>query len=617
MPTPPAGTQETFVKIGPYRFDLVGSQAHTVTEQEYTQGGPVEFTTDDWSVGMLTAEQGKGTAQGQYLSSKGADGAFPKQIILQPTAVTIAVASGQTAFAGAPIKQVDWTPSGGSLSTYLINGTQYVYKLNGSAQWTVTRDLGNGLVASDIHVHGGILGVAYTSSHQYTSDDSSWTTANSVTVDRFATLNNNLWRAVRPNTLYAGTAFGGTYSAAYSVSDSTYNINSLMGVEQLLMVGKEDGVFTVDAQGTIIPMAPELRPQANANFASIRGVCTFNNDYYFRTLNGIIEIAAGDGLKYRVGLDQLASPDLPTVVVQALCSDDRYLYALCNNTSNNLMILRRTIRGSWHVFYWDGTTGTKQGRHMNISGALGYPALFFSYYDGSSAYTTKYIRLATYPNPVDDTNYRYSTLSQNHLIRLGQYGSPAAPVIFDRCTIQSRNLTANITVTPYYAVDGGSITQFGTAAATTNPLSTVQPATPPSGNLFDFYAYLSSNDATTTPIITGLSFQGWRRPQRRNVHQFLITAIPNQQTARGGMSRVSPAQTIDNLNALRDTNVYVTCFDELQRSFGGVLTNIQRVSDQTVGGSTEQPGHSYRLTVVESPGAVGSMAYRYDAAVYT
>ena len=608
----PLGTPSSFVKIGPYRFELAEQNAHSAVDTDYSPGGPAEFTKDDFSGGMLAADQGvydAGTPQ--YTSAQGVDAAFPHQLILQPAATTVTNAG--TAFPGDPIKQIDFTPSGGSLTAFLIVAGRNVYRYS-AGTWIDSRDLG-AFTASDICVHGATLGVAYTSGHQYTTDASSWTTDN-TDADRFGVLNQNLWRAVRPNSIYSATAFGGTWSAAYTVADSTYSINSITGVEQLLMIGKEDGLYTVDAEGTIIPLTPELRPQANANFASLRAVVTFNNDFYFRTLNGVIKIAANDGLKYRVGLDQLASPDLPTVVVQAMCADDRYLYALCANSSNNLMILRRAIKGSWHVFWWDGTAGTKVGKHIDISAAPGFPALFFSYSDGSTTYTTKYIRLSTYPNAVDDANYTYSTVSQNHLIRLGRWGSPDAPTIFDRCVIKSRNLTANITVTPYYSVDGGAITQFGSSAATTSPLATITPSTPPTGHLYDFYLYLASTSSSTSPVVTSVSFQGIKRPGRRRIHTFTITAKSHEPTARGGNLRQSPVSILANINTLRDTNVYSTVTDENQQAFSGLLTQVQKVSEDTRA-TDEEPGHTYKLTVVEAPTAVAGIAFTYGAATYS
>jgi hypothetical protein len=602
------------VKIGNFYFDI---SEHQIDSIDLSPAGEVEFTTDDWSGGMLTVEDGLTHKNGsnKYVSVRGADAAFPQQIVLQPQAVTVAVASGQPTLS-APIKQVDFT-GGGTTNTYLIQTGTSVHALNGSQQWTAVASM-NGNNATDAVVHGGAISVAFSAGHKYaTTGSGAWTSVPSTATDRLGVLGQNIWRAVRPNTLYSASAINGTWSSAYTVADSQFNINSVGNLEQVIMVGKEDGVYTIDAEGVVTELTKELRPQANTSFASVKGWVAFNGDYYFRTLNGILMISGQDGSKRRVGLDQLVSPDIPTPVVAALCADDRYLYALCSNSSNDLMILRRNIYGAWHVFYWDSTSGTKQGQHLAISGALGYPALFFSYYDGSSAYTTKYIRLATFPNPRQDTNYRYDTTSQDKWLRLGRFSSPEAPAVFDRCIIQSQGLSSTITVTPYYSVDGGAVTQFGSSAATSSPLSTIHPGTPPSGHLWDFYLYLgNTTDNTTTPVVIRVSFKGRLRPSRRRMHTFTIVAKSAQEDRSGARSRVSPITVFNNLNTLRDTNTYVSCQDENAQQFSGLIESVQAVTTE-VGRTDAEPGKTLKVVIAESAGTPAAQTYTYGAFVYS
>lgn len=608
MPTP------RNVKIGNYYFDITEHKADSI---DLSPSGEVQFTTDDWSGGLADVETGPNWSPGskKYVSARGADAAFPQQIILQPQAVTVSVASGQPAL-GAVIKQVDFT-GGGTTNTYLVQTGTTIHALNGSQQWTAVASM-NGNNATDAVVHGGAISVAFSHGHKYaTTGSGAWTSVPSTITDRLGVLGQNIWRSDSPNTLYSASAINGTWSSAYTVADSQFNVNSITGLEQVLMIGKEDGIYSIDAEGVVVPFTPELRAQADTNFASVKAACTFNGDYYFRTLNGIIRISGSDGSKKRVGLDQLVSPDFPTPRVTALCSDDRFLYALCDNASNDLMILRMNIYGNWHVFYWDGTSGTKQGEHIAISGALGYPALFFSYYDGSSTYTTKYIRLSTFPNPRQDSNYRYDVADQNKWIRLGRFSSPEAPCVFDRVIIQSTNLSSTITVTPYYSVDGGAITQFGSSAATTSPLTTIQPTTPPSGHVWDFYLYLGNmTDNTTTPVINRISFKGRLRPSRRRIHTFTVVGDTAQEVRGGGMARVDPVTVFNNLNTLRDTNTYVSCEDESKQQFSGLVEGVQRVT-RDPNATDKQPGHVFKVIVAESAGAPAASTYTYGAGVYS
>lgn len=559
-----------------YDFDLADIQApHTIAEPAIGPSGMVNFTMDNWAGGMQSIEDGIDYAKKPtYITSKGVDAAFPGQVICQPMATTVSVGSGPAL--GSIIAQIDFTASGGSINTFLIENQRYQHKLSGANTWTQAVDLGSGQVGKDGIAHGGNICIGYGSGGQvYSSTGVSFTVATANKADAYGALGANLYRAVRPNTVYAATAVDGTWDAGSIIADSSFSINSLGGLEQVLLIGKEDGLYSIDIEGIVTPFTPELRPQANANFASIRASDSFNGDYFFRTLNGLIKLSGGDGQKSRVGLDQLASPDLPTVVVKALAHDDRYEYALCENSGADLMILRRSITEAWHVFYWDGSAGIKQGQHIAVSSVFGYPALFFSYYDNVSLYTTKFIRLSTFPNPLQDTSYRYDT-STTGRFRVGRFGSPEAQMVFDQIQIQSRNCTAGLTITPYIAADGGAITQFGSTAVTSNPLTTIKPATAVTANYVDLYFDLATNDATTTPILVGFSLKGAFRPNHRKVHTFTFNTARGHRSIRGGERREAPTETAADLETLLATNTYSTVKDERGATFSGLVQEVTR-----------------------------------------
>jgi hypothetical protein len=587
----------------------------------------------NWAGGMQTADQGieyrtvEDTQSGyfdetrgyrratlhSYITSKGADAAFPGQVICQPQATTISVGSGPAL--GSVLKQVDFTASGGNINTFLVENQRYQHKLSGANTWTQAVDLGSGQVGKDGIVHGGFVAIGYGSGGQvYSADGASFTVATANKADAYGALNANIYRAVRPNTVYAATAINGTWDSGSSIADASFNINSLNGIEQILMIGKEDGVYSIDSEGLVVPFTPELRIQANANFASVRANESFNGDYYFRTLNGVTEISGGDGTKDRVGLDQLSSPDLPTVVVQGLAHDDRYLYALCANTSNDLMILRRTIGGAWHVFYWDGSGGTKQGQHIAVSSALGYPALFFSYYDGASAYTTKFIRLSTFPNALQDTNYRFDA-STTGRFRLGRFGSSEAQVVLDQIIIQSRNCAAGVTITPYIAADGGAITQFGSSAVTSSPSTTIVPTTAVTANYIDLYFDLATNSSATTPVLVGFSLKGTYRPNYRRVHTFTFTSKRTHRDIRGGARREGPTEAIADLHTLLGTNIYQTVKDERSQTFAGMVQGLNRtfLAPQ----ANAEPEEAIQVIVQEAALGLTPQSFTYGVATYS
>lgn len=616
------------VFIGSFDFDLIdvgktipGTRRrripHSVQDEATGPKGQVNFTMQDWVAGLATVEEGLDYHQKpKYISATmssggAADAAFPGQILCQPSATTVSVGSGPAL--GSILAQVDFTASGGSINTFLIENQRYQHKLSGANTWTQAVDLGSGQTGKDGIAHGGKVAIGYGSGGQvYSADGVTFTVATANKADAYGALGANLYRAVRPNTVFAASAVDGAWDSGTTVADSSFNINSIVGLEQILAIGKEDGIYSFDNGGVVTPFTPELRTQANANFASIQASESFNGDYFFRSLNGVISLAGGDGTKRRMGLDQLASPDFPTVVVKALAHDDRYLYALCQNTSNNLVILRRGVSGAWHVFYSDTSAGTKQGQHIAVSAAFGYPALFFSYYDGASVYTTKFIRLATFPNPIQDTNYTYDT-SLPCRIRMPRFGTAQAQMTLDQIIIQSRQCTGNITITPYYSADGGAITQFGATAVTSNPFTTVNLTTAVACNFIDLYFDLSTNSAATSPVLVGFSLKGVFRPNHRRIHQFNFTTQRGHR-ARAGARNVGPTETAANLGTLLATNSYQTVIDERGKSFSGLVHDVNRATVEI--DESEEPFEIIQATVWESPSATVLPTTSYGTAIY-
>jgi hypothetical protein len=548
-----------------YRFNVT---SHEVEDVALGPEGDVPFSMTNWVQGLLSIEEGvEDRRLPKYVHAQGVDASFPGQVLVQAVATTISVAGGQPALA-APKKQVDWVPSGGTINTYLIGDGRYVHRLTGSNEWTSVFDAGVGNTTADIIGANDFLelGLGPSRLAQESSNGTTWATL-SIFADRYAALNQQLWRAVKPNLAY-NTLFSSNpyaWSSAYTIEDSSADITSLTPVEQLLMIGKEDGVFSLDGDGNTTPYAPELRPQANADFASQRATSVFNNDYYFRTLNGLIQIAAADGLKNRVGMDTVASPEMPTPKVKALCADDRYLYAILDNTSNGLLIVRRSSAGAWHPWHWEAGSG--RASHISFSGALGYPAIFFSYDSGGGTYVTKFIRTSTFPNPLQDTNYRYDT-GASFYIRFPRIGNAQSPILIDHIQAKTLQCAAGRTIQFQTNTDEAGWINFG-SAITTSPNVTVIPTIPVSGSVIDIRAIMTTDSATISPVLKSFAVKGVLRPKRRMVHTFQVT-LGREETERQGVQARGVNKLVDDMTTLRATNAFAALKDENGRQFEAV-----------------------------------------------
>lgn len=577
------------IKIGSNYFDIVPN-SHRYQEMSLGPEGPVDFSAEDWAGGQLPASAGNRHAQGQYLSAQGVDAAFSKQVILQPAVGPeggVLVANPSTPPAN-PIKAIDF---GGFC--YVIGTDRYVRRIDSAGAWQASLDLGAGITARDIIVHGGRIGVAYGTGYQHSADGTTWTNV-ATAADRFGIVNDTLYRAVRPNTLYASTGgFAGAWDSGSTIGDSTYNINSLTGLEQMLFIGKEDGIYSIDSAGQVTPFTPELRLIANANFASVSAATTFNGDFYFRTLNGVVQISGQDGQKRRVGIDELASPDLPGVRVKCLAADDRHLYALVDSTEPaKATVLRRTVDGRWHTYIWDTLGVGASTAIIATTSVRGYPALLVKYDPTHVGYT---VRLSTFPNPRNDTNYTYTTTGTN-LVRMGRFGRADASAVFDQVTIQAENAAVGRTITPYCAVDGGPVTQFGSTSVTADGSTTIKPSAAISGTFFDFYFYLSSNTSANSPALTGFRWSGMWRPSKRKIHTYTVIAAPSHRPKGGGAVRESTVTTYDALVALRASNTVQTMTDENEQALNVLVHDVKYTSSDS---ENTEPGRAIEVTLVE------------------
>jgi hypothetical protein len=585
------------LQIGTSTFELTRApDAHIVAESVLGQDGPFEFPMEDWGAGLLPVINGiKADGSPRYVSAKGVDASFPGQLVCQPIA-TVGSFGGTALTAGAKcLKQVDF----GAHSIFAFEGDRRLRRYTGGG-WADTLDLGAGNEAKDLVVQGGYVIVAYGpvgsngTGYQYTADPTAGWTNVATAADRFGVLSDRLWRGVRPNSAFSTDGPAGAWSASTILADAGYNITSISAMEQLLLIGKEDGVYSIDAQGFVYPLAPELRVIADTNMASLRANAVFNGEFYFRTRNGMLLLGI-DASKTRVGMDMLASPDLPAVKIKALAQDDRYLYAMVDNDAVGLMILRASIAGAWHVFYWGPALG--RGQHMAVSNVTGYPALWFSYtaFPDTGAHSVGYIRLSSFANPRQDSSYLYDTASAGVLFMRGpRFGSARQQLTLDRVVFQSEGLSSTRTAQLYLGVDGGAPAAFG-AASTVSPKESIAGG-PVTGNFFDPYIYLSNNASGGTPVVAGFAIQGMYRPERRLIHTFALAATRELDAVRGGRIATFAEEVFDSLKTLRDLNTFQAIQDENGRTFQGLVVNVRRQLKSVLG---QPPDHTVEAQIAE------------------
>ena len=567
--------------IGAVRLDVLPD--HKVEEETLGREGPFAATWADWGQGLLTAVEGihAPPEARKYLSARGVDASFPQQAIAQSQLTK--VLPGWTS---PPLKFVDFQGR-----SYTAVGS-HVWRSN-AGDLTVWNDVYTAAATiSDIIAWGGYIIIARGAGYDYsaTGAAASWT-AVATAADYFAALNQQLWRAVKPNSLFFNTLVitAPAWSSSTLVGEAGYNITSVVGLEQVLLVGKEDGVYTLDQDGNPQQLTPELRLAPSSNNAHVKASCTFNGDYYFRTNLGLLNIEGQGGLKDRVGFDELASPDLPTTRILALTQDGKFLYALCDTSGagadlRNISIYRRTVGGAWHLLYLNDALGAtaNDGRAgaLGVTGMSGYPQVLVAYQQTTApTWAIGILTVAKFANPLQDSSYVYDTDVATKWLRLPRIFSPFGRLTIDRIQVIARGLTANRYLQVYVSVDGAASALFGGVNIAANPGANLLDAI--TGNYFDVYINFVS-EAGGSPVLEGISIQGFYRSGRRKRHTYEIIGDTYHDTRRGGDVRVAPETLIPQLQTLRDTNTFSDCEDEYGVAFKALVTHIGQITTKNV-----------------------------------
>lgn len=399
---------------------------------------------------------------------------------------------------------------------------------------------------TDICVYNGKLYVALgsTSAYQYSSDGDTFTASTAVDDDftyfmvapSFDGLTHVLYGAdsnyvkVTSNPDNGGTE----WSDAHYIGDSTTSITALMLHQNMVLVGKPDGLYHIRSDESVVPMLPELQLAQSSN--NFRYHVNYKGRLYFSLDTRIGEITEYG--KYNV-IDPFQNID--DMVTKGKCvglSCDRdYLYASMYNGANTVLYKGYkddNYKWCWSpIYYHSGNAGT-----INVMQVSSNNTMLWIYH---SSLTLYYTTLSD--NPLADANYEFN--SAGYLITSWydagdrDWTKILESIVcecrgWDNDTPTGSDLSANVSVTIYYEIDEtGTWTQIDTAYTDDNPKAGswvkkyLDASTLANGKKIRFKIALASNDASITPVIKYFGAYGQVRPNYVKVFDFAIDVDPS------------------------------------------------------------------------------------------
>jgi hypothetical protein len=545
-------------------------QISSTAEMQYSdinRQAEVAFAQDDFSEGLATKLKFHLETQKRIRWAKGADTSFAPHVIAQPKITTL----------GAPIAEEPSLHVQRGSVTYVAAATK-LYQVTTAGP---VLDTNFAATITALLVWGGslIVGQGSSANFQHRASDASGGafTAATVPAHFLAAINDQLYRAVQPATLAIADQVAGPW-ADFDVGDSSYNITGLATLDNLIVIGKEDGAYAFDQDLVAVPLVPELRLQADAQVC--RAMATFNRDLFITGRYGMVRFRPGEGLK-SVGLDTLADPALPGTPPdprpRSFTSDGRYLYANVRSGAG-VYVWKHDLAGNWHSCLYRPDLG-ESADLLSVTakiGATAKNALLIAYKSGAS-WQLAYALWSRLLDPTKDTDYQYETTVASSFRTLDYTGNlPTVEKEGDRLKIVAGDVAGSRPIAAYAYVDDDAsrkIADFQIARSHEERLL----AEPENFHRVSLEFQLTP-ELATSPKLRAFHLSTaylFRVVRRHTVHLLAASATP---LATGGRAhaRQNWLDVVDALRELRRTHVAVDVRDHVdRREFTAYLEDVR------------------------------------------
>ena len=422
-----------------------------------------------------------------------------------------------------------WAETAGKLicSTNAAGGTGNVY-LYGT-KWTVATDTIAGVLQFAEFDGKVYAAMGSTTAYEYTTDCDDWTTSTLAVnaTDKYANgflvapnsagTGEVLWKFIVPNKIYSAAApvNGATgtdnWSSAIYVGDTTTNIINMFLNGNKLYVGKENGLFWVDANGAAHQIL-EL-PQSTYNF---KWVCEWQGSTYFSVLNGMAELTVA-GTYRLMGPRSDTDGILRDLSICGIASDKDFLYV--HTLDYPIYKGREVLRGNelrWEWCPWVTTTSTPYTPIAVIQHTTTDTRLWF----GNANFDSAWAKIVDHPT-APSSGATYTTAGW---LRMSYtYGSnPIWDKLWQSVVLECEGLASGETVQIKYRDDNDTTATECVATATigtTNGVTEHMFATALANKRIQFEIHLASDTSSGSPKVRLFQAKGTEKPTTVRTHE--------------------------------------------------------------------------------------------------
>lgn len=497
---------------------------------------------------------------------------------------------------------------------YVSDG-RYLHKSTDGATFTQVLDVGAAMRISNLTVYGNASAVTgmvicyetdtaaeTAQTYYFTTDGTVFTQATAAGNRQFNYVfvkDKTLYGLVNPNTFYTTTepfVVGAVWGTATQVGDQAHLFQGGFVVAGVLVIFKEDRVFTVDGSGVVDTLIAQF-----ANIPSLRNFSAFtsgwNSNIYFTVDTEVWEYDPATGAIRKLGVGTLPDSQIAVTTVPRAglaYSDDDALYSIHQtnlSATPGPSVIHTTFDADGHPVHDRWCVETLNG--YRPQGTLLFSRLFTGISTGRHLFmattTAGKIGRMTIPRAVDpttDTTSEYSEVDCVYRSGWMHHNFPAQWKDYTQILLDLRGLQAappQSTVGCYYYLDGDLTTRYTMdASLDSNKLHDLEFSNGVSAQTFLLELVLHTDARSTTPQVISWNVKASVKFDFREVITIAVRVgdrIPNRQGNRGPHT----AQEIrDRLRAWRaQTNITLGYSDYRGYSFDNmrILTGFNEVDE--------------------------------------
>ncbi len=340
---------------------------------------------------------------------------------------------------------------------------------------------------------------------------------------------------------------GVAWSDQTTVGSSYYAIKQLFSHTNALYIRKEDRVYYLDSSGNVQRLTEITRP-LSSSIAS-QDIIEWQERLYMPWGDQALLEEDGGEYSWLNPSSYCTESSSFDGQVQAVAADEEWLFAAGDNSTKLEIFCGRyealdTVRWVWHNYAEITLTGC---RKLFVSSIYQRRLWVTSTSSSDSLY---YIPLPTgYGNIASDTNRSFATDSSQYFITPWHHANfKGDNKAWIKLTLTMANTTDNIYWSAHYQKLGDSswtsIGAFKTSPTTTQYIPVDASDSAPVSTMMRFKFTMTTNSATTTPILYTYDVRGMLYPPRRSLIYTEVRCADNIVLHDGTVDRASSAATI-------------------------------------------------------------------------